>query len=300
MVDVSVVIPTKNRADCIERAMNSVCNQIKYKVEIIIVDDGSSDNTHNIIQQYMERNKVAIKYIKNKISMGGAKARNIGASKALGKYISFLDSDDEWLPSHLESGIRLMEESNSKGVFGAFYVQNSEGKLNPNNVRDIPTNMSITDYVLSRYGDTRTSTFIFETKCFKEVAFDDQQAKHQDWDLTIRFAKKHRLVVNKEKTVILHYDVSNRMSNSLNHNATEYFLSKHEKYANPKSLVNFYLFLLRSTIKFEGKNNKYYEYQDILDRIIKKNKLSLKYKDNLKRFFLKYMPEKVIRYILIK
>lgn len=300
MIDVSVIIPTKNRADCLERAINSVYQQTKYNREIIIVDDGSTDNTYNIIKHYQKKKKIPIKYIRNEISVGGAKARNQGASKASGRYISFLDSDDEWLPNHLETGIRLMEESGSKGVFGSFYVKNPDGNLSSNNVKEVPSDMNITDYVLSRFGDTRTSTFIFDTKCFRDIRFDDKQAKHQDWDLAIRFARKYSLLVNKEKTVVLHYDVTNRMSNSLNHQATSYFLSKHEKYAEPKSLVNFYLFLLRSTIKLEGKNNYYFEYQKRLDEIITRHNVSLNYKQNLKRYFLKYAPEKIIKYILTK
>src|SRR5690625_712046 len=111
MIEVSVVIPTKDRAHCIERALESIYNQTVADIEVIVVDDGSNDGTERIIKNYQNNRNIPIHYLKNKNSVGGAVARNRGAKLAKGNYIAFLDSDDEWLPEHLEKGLSLIKQT---------------------------------------------------------------------------------------------------------------------------------------------------------------------------------------------
>ena len=90
---VSVIIPTFNRAHLIGRAIKSVLNQTYQDFEIIVIDDGSTDNTGEIIRSFTDKR---IKYIKKyKKNKGISVARNIGIKVARGKYIALLDSDDE-------------------------------------------------------------------------------------------------------------------------------------------------------------------------------------------------------------
>jgi len=96
---VSVVIPTFNRALMTCRAIQSVFNQSFNNYEIIVVDDGSTDNTSEVIKKKWNGKITYIRYQNNK---GGSYARNIGIKKSRGRYIAFLDSDDEWLPLKLE------------------------------------------------------------------------------------------------------------------------------------------------------------------------------------------------------
>ena len=97
---ISVIIPTYNRADLVQRAIKSVLNQTKKPNEIIVVDDGSTDNTKQILKNY----PVKILYQKNK---GVSSARNIGIKNAKYEFIAFLDSDDEWIEEKLEEQIKL-------------------------------------------------------------------------------------------------------------------------------------------------------------------------------------------------
>ena len=94
---VSVIIPTYNRAYLISRAINSVLNQTYQDFEIIIVDDGSTDNTEEVIKEFQEKDE-RIKYIRHKNNKGEAAARNTGIKAAKNEYISFQDSDDESFP----------------------------------------------------------------------------------------------------------------------------------------------------------------------------------------------------------
>jgi len=96
MIKVSVIIPTYNRAEYVTQAIDSVLAQTYADYEIIVVDDGSTDNTKDVLLPYMDR----IRYIYQE-NAGASAARNTGIKAAKGDWIAFLDSDDEWLPEKL-------------------------------------------------------------------------------------------------------------------------------------------------------------------------------------------------------
>ena len=108
---VSVIIPTYNRAHLIGRAIQSVLNQTYRDFEIIVVDDGSADNTEEVVKSFYDKR---IKYIKHKKNKGAAATRNTGIKAARGKYIAFQDSDDEWLPEKLEKQMKVFENAPAK------------------------------------------------------------------------------------------------------------------------------------------------------------------------------------------
>jgi glycosyltransferase involved in cell wall biosynthesis len=103
---VSVIIPTYNRAEMLIRAIRSVLKQTYEDYEIIVVDDGSTDDTAKVMKAY-ENDK--FKYIRYSLNKGGAFARNLGLDSSRGKYIAFLDSDDEWLPTKLEKQTKFID-----------------------------------------------------------------------------------------------------------------------------------------------------------------------------------------------
>lgn len=107
VMKVSVIIPTYNRGRYISDCIDSVLNQTFYDLEVIVVDDGSTDDTKKIVQK-IDDDRVT--YIATANSGRPAVPRNIGLSRARGEYISFLDSDDLWVPWKLEEQILLMEE----------------------------------------------------------------------------------------------------------------------------------------------------------------------------------------------
>lgn len=93
---ISAVIPTYNREKYVTNAIDSVLAQTFYNYEIIVIDDGSTDNTRKVLSSY--GNKIRYFFQENK---GVSAARNLGVEKAKGEWIAFLDSDDEWLPGYL-------------------------------------------------------------------------------------------------------------------------------------------------------------------------------------------------------
>ncbi len=105
----SVIIPTYNRKETLVRAIDSLISQTEKNWEAIIVDDGSDDNTFSHISSYLEKDK-RIKYIRQD-NAGAALAKNKGIKSALGTFITFLDSDDEYCRSHLESRRNILREN---------------------------------------------------------------------------------------------------------------------------------------------------------------------------------------------
>jgi glycosyltransferase involved in cell wall biosynthesis len=131
MPEVSVVIPTYNRAKVLSRAVKSVLNQGYRDFEIIVVDDGSTDNTEQVVGAF---DKQQVKYVRHEKNMGPAAARNTGIGHANGKYIAFQDSDDEWFPQKLGRQVEILETASDRvgGVYTGFWrIRNSSRKYEP-------------------------------------------------------------------------------------------------------------------------------------------------------------------------
>lgn len=104
----SVIVPAYNAAEHIVRCLESVLSQSVKDCEIIVVDDGSSDGTSEIVAEFSSSSIRLIRFVENQ---GVAAARNAGIREAKGKYIAFLDSDDEWLPSKVQKQVVMIEKN---------------------------------------------------------------------------------------------------------------------------------------------------------------------------------------------
>jgi len=125
MVKVSVIIPAYN-AEYIREAIDSVLNQTFKDFEIIVIDDGSTDNTPNILKSY--GNKIRWKSQENK---GSASATNEGIKMAKSEYIAYIDADDVCLPERLEIQIKYLDEHPDVGlVYTDFYQIDENNKIN--------------------------------------------------------------------------------------------------------------------------------------------------------------------------
>jgi glycosyltransferase involved in cell wall biosynthesis len=128
MTKVSVVIPTYNCSQHLPNAIRSVLAQTFFDYEIIVVDDGSEDDTQNALRPFSED----IVYIYQKNSGGPSAPRNVGIERARGKYISFLDSDDVLSPDKLKHAVEFLEEVPDVGlVFSDFVKRSEDGTPHP-------------------------------------------------------------------------------------------------------------------------------------------------------------------------
>jgi glycosyltransferase involved in cell wall biosynthesis len=109
--DISVVVPTYNRAGLLPAALDSVFAQtFPGSIEIVVVDDGSKDNTAEVIRPYLNRaGRVAVRYFP-RANAGVCAARNFGLAECVGKLVAFLDSDDKWLPQKLDKQLALLSD----------------------------------------------------------------------------------------------------------------------------------------------------------------------------------------------
>jgi len=119
----SVVIPVWNGVDTIDRTLRSVFSQLHRPDEVVIVDDGSTDSTLEVLQAYASRSEVTIKTIDNS---GPSVARNTGALLARNEYLAFLDSDDVWSREHLKNLSEIIERYPSSSLYVSGYVAVTE------------------------------------------------------------------------------------------------------------------------------------------------------------------------------
>lgn len=110
---VSVIIPTHNRIGFVKEAIDSVLNQTFSNLEVIVVDNGSTDNTGDLVQEIADPR---VHYIYQENTGGPAGPRNTGIQRARGKYLGFLDADDLWLPHKLECHIGLLDNDEEVGL----------------------------------------------------------------------------------------------------------------------------------------------------------------------------------------
>lgn len=196
MPKVSVIIPTYNRAARISRAINSVLSQTFNDYEIIIVDDGSTDDTAQVLKQFNGK----IKYIFQE-NQGSAVARNRGIQEARGEYIAFLDSDDFWVPEKLTEQVRILESHPKVGiVYSRMPIINEKGEK----IGMKPAGISGRNYqeLLEDWGDLPTSTVVTRKECFEKAGlFDHNLQTMQDIDMWIRIAKYYDLYEIENKVL---------------------------------------------------------------------------------------------------
>ena len=126
-VSVSVIIPAYNCKTYIKTAVQSVLEQTVEPLEILVIDDGSTDGTEQVLNE-MAQNCSKLRLIKLEVNSGVSAARNRGVKEAKGKWVAFLDSDDQWVPAKLEKQLAMMEKTGA--VFGftgsSFVDENGE------------------------------------------------------------------------------------------------------------------------------------------------------------------------------
>lgn len=191
---VSVVIPTYNRIRSLPVSVESVLKQTYENLELIIMDDGSSDGTEAYVKGIADER---VRYRKSDTNMGPSAARNMGAELAKGKYLAFQDSDDEWLPDKLEKQMKIMLENKDVSLVYSEFGFYREGELiiviPPQTIPYEAKQGDLFSYLLL-YPLISTQTILVETKEFIEAGgFDETLKSYEDFEFSVRFAKNHRI-----------------------------------------------------------------------------------------------------------
>lgn len=188
----SIIIPTYNRASVLDRAIDSVLDQTYGDFEIIVVDDGSTDNTKQLVREYED---IRIRYLAHDENLGQNVARNTGIEAANGSLISYLDSDDVFTPDHLERVDAKFEELPSRfaGVITAYTDHHNNTKAK----HTIYSGEIRLEDLLSGNmyeGIGGLSILTFKSECIDDIGFHDERiTKCTDWDFYLQILQEYSL-----------------------------------------------------------------------------------------------------------
>lgn len=209
----SVVIPLFNKAPHIKRTLDSILTQTIQDFEIIVVDDGSTDQGPNVVRRIHDKRISLIQ----QANAGVSAARNSGIREAKADLIAFLDADDEWRPQFLETILRLAREFPDAGAYATasdIYVVNKKMKHSP--YRGIPTapwEGIIPNYFFSaRFGEIISSSSVAIPKMvFSEIGgFSVGQHFGEDRVMWGKIAFEHSIAFSTDRCAIIHRDATNR------------------------------------------------------------------------------------------
>ncbi len=183
---VSVVLPTHNRGATLSRAIHSVLAQTHSDLELIVVDDGSTDGTADVVSEFNDPRLVSVRLDPRS---GVAVARNAGIRRARAALIGFQDSDDEWLPTKLALQLELLERCGPEvGAIGGRWVSNG-----PDPVQIQAPQLESGRHYEAELLDGRcliTPVWLIRRELLDELGlFDERMACLEDWDLLLRLSQ---------------------------------------------------------------------------------------------------------------
>lgn len=225
---ISVYIPTHNRSKLLKRAIDSVLNQTYKNVEIIIVDDGSSDDTNSVLESYTkEYNNIV--HLKHDSPQGACAARNLAIENAKGKYITGLDDDDYFHAERLQLFLEQFDSSYSFLAHSHFSLTNSGLKKKLLMSKVIPLELMLESNIVGN------QVFTLTNRMKRVGSFDLKLPAWQDYDLWVRLILEFGPAV---KTTDLTYTMDVRheqgriTQSDKPKQASKIFINKYEKYSH--------------------------------------------------------------------
>lgn len=201
---VTVVITCFNHAQYLPRAIESALNQTHKSVEVVVVDDGSSDNTSEVATSYR-----GVKYVYQK-NAGLSAARNTGIANSTGDYLLFLDADDWLLPEGIETNLAYFPEGQKigfvSGNYLSFYTTDGSQKKMERKISQAP----YADLLLRNHVKMHASV-LFPHWVFNVVQYDTSLRSSEDWDLYLRITRNHP-IVQHEKPIAVYRRLGSSMS----------------------------------------------------------------------------------------
>lgn len=221
----SIIIPLYNKETAIIGTLNSVLAQTYTDYEVIIVNDGSTDNSKQVVEDYIKSQiagtatnyKSQIRLI-NKPNGGVCSARNRGIKEAKGEYIAFLDADDLWDKDYLMEQVRMIADFPDAAMWGINFAELYNGKL----VRELPTGLpkNYRGYVEDYFGLTKkgrisdlfcSSSVVIRKEVFEKVGYFDERMKHsEDNDMWWRIIAVFPVAFYDRYMAFYRFDAENR------------------------------------------------------------------------------------------
>jgi glycosyltransferase involved in cell wall biosynthesis len=212
---VSVVVPAYERGDVVGRAIDSALAQTVGDIEVVVVDDGSSDDTGAVVEAYDDER---VRGLAHETNRGVSAARNTGVAAATGEYVAFLDSDDEWLPRKLERQLAVLDDR-GEGWVGA-YCEVATAGLSTLGRLATAVSERLFRSAAPREGGRELaeallsmqvfmgpgSTLLVEREAVESAGgFDEGLSIYEDWDLVLRVLAAGKLAHVDEPLAVTHF-----------------------------------------------------------------------------------------------
>ena len=220
MPHVSIIMPAFNAEKTIYSAIDSVLNQSFNEWELLIINDGSSDGTLDVISVFKDKR---IKLI-NQANQGVAAARNSGLKIACGEYIAFLDADDLWLPSKIQKQVSTFSQFGEEvALIYTGYRGFKFSSIDSFSMVTEPINIHEDDYYRLLVSDyIATLTVMIRRDILKEIGYFREDLRGtEDWDYWIRIAKLYKLKKINEELALYRISSGSLSSNKLTHSDEE-------------------------------------------------------------------------------
>ncbi|NPA36168.1 MAG: glycosyltransferase family 2 protein [Chlorobi bacterium] len=257
---VTVVIPVFNRSAELVRAVKSVLSQTFRDFEIIVVDDGSSEEIEAVCAGFGDER---IRYFRIEHKNANA-ARNKGIAEAKGEYVAMLDADDEFLPFHLERRLKKMGDWECDGIFGSARIFDGT-KERRKRSRPLKAKESMADYLLTD-GFCPTPSHFYRAAAVKRIHWDEELYRNQDYDFSIRFADRFVFVCDPRVTIRVHWHKGyKRKLGDVHFASQKRFIEKHKGKISQEALVNFY-YSMRKEAEETGNISAYAFYDSELKK----------------------------------
>jgi glycosyltransferase involved in cell wall biosynthesis len=289
----SVIIPLYNKEKYIEATINSVLNQTFKDFEIIIVDDGSTDNSYKIVSRFQDLQIFKIQQENQGVSI----ARNFGIENSNSEYIALLDADDIWEPNHLNELHKSIIKHPKASLFCNAYNLKLTNKFTHKGIYNIHEKNEICiidDYFESSsiHPIAWTSAVAFKKQDFNDIGtFNPNLFSGQDIDLWIRFALNKTIVFNPTITTCYNRIVKNSLSKSIYRKSKYLLFNFYTNEEKTNASLRKYLNLNRYSLAIQCK------YHNEID-LYKKLKKEIDYKNlNFKQRMLLKFPKFLLKFI---
>lgn len=226
---ISVVIPTHNRADLLPRAIKSVQAQTWTDLEIVVVSDGSEDDTKAVVEA-LAKDDDRIKFIEYFPARGGNIARNTGIENASGEYVAFLDDDDEFMPEKLEKQMAVMQSDPQIGlVYTGVHIIYVNEDIAYSSIPKASGDLS-KEILLDNIIGTTSTVMARKDVLLKAGMFDVKLRALQDFDLWIRVCQLRKIGHVPEEMINYYNYTDTKQVSALTDKYIESFAYINEKY----------------------------------------------------------------------
>ncbi len=268
MVQISVVIPVFNKGFILSETLNSVLQQTFTNYEIIIINDGSTDNSIEVLSDFND-SRIQIFSQENK---GAAAARNLGIKKSKGELIAFLDADDYWFPNHLEEISKLYYDFPNCGMYCSLYkIKTTHKHFQKTSFRGIQSGFRgiVNNYFYSNkpFRISWTSSLAITKDILEKFnGFNENITNGQDVELWTRIGLKHPIALSDKTTAIYNFNTISSLTkqniNSMNLMSFKEFEEEEKNNKYLKEFLDLHRFFYAIQFKTSGnleKANSYYK-----------------------------------------